>query len=171
MPKMKTVTVGQVQAAHGVHGELKIKPLCDDPKRFDDLDEIMLAHKEMVEKYTIRSCRYHKGSVLLQLDGLEDRNAAEAVKGYDCLIPFDQRRPLPPDRFYIDDLIGLSVYEDGICLGEIREVLQPGANDVYVVHGTDGKTIYVPALKTVVNRVDLAAGQMDVQLPAGLRDE
>ena len=55
MPKMRTVTVGQVQAAHGVHGELKIKPLCDDPKRFDDLDEIMLAHKEMVEKYTIRS--------------------------------------------------------------------------------------------------------------------
>lgn len=165
----KTILIGRVQGAHGVQGELKVQPLCDDPHRFSDLEEVILTKGNRQMTHAIDQVRYHKGSVLLVLADVEDRTAAELLKGYECHIPLALRRPLPPDRFYIEDLIGLDVYQGDEHLGQVKEILQPGANDVYVVKRAE-EVIYVPALKEVVRQVDLAAGRMDVDLPKGLRE-
>ena len=80
------------------------------------------------------------------------------------------RMPLEEDAYYIDDLIGLDVFEDTVKLGVIKEVLQPGANDVYVLESDIYPELCIPALKTVIISVDLDAGRMDVKLPKGLVD-
>ena len=81
-----------------------------------------------------------------------------------------ERMPLEEGAYYIDDLVGLDVYEDDRNLGVLKEVLQPGANDVYVVDSPIYPELCIPALKTVVLSVDLEKNVMMVKLPKGLVD-
>lgn len=167
---MERVHIGRVRAAHGIKGELKIEPMTDDPNRFKDLKEIILSTHQSTTVFPIEQVRFHHGDLLLKLKGIDDRNEAERYKNAYCDINKAERLTLPEDRFYIDDLIGLAVYEADEYLGHIQEVLQPGANDVYVVKKEDGKTLYIPALKTVVQSIRLSDQEMHVRLPKGLRD-
>ena len=87
-------------------------------------------------------------------------------------VPLSERVKLPPDTYYLDQIIGLDVFTTaGECLGRVTEILQTGSNDVYVVRPTEKgqKDLLLPALKSVVKKVDLQAGRMEVDLPRGLR--
>lgn len=166
---METVIIGKIVGCHGVHGELKVQPLTDDPMRFNKLDSIFIEQRQSVCPYKIEGFRFHKNMILLKLQSINDRNAAEKLIQANCVIDKKDRMPLPDGRFYIDDLVGMTVYEDNECLGILTEVLQPGANDVYVVKPNDGEPFYVPALKAVVKKIDVENRRMDVVLPQGLR--
>ena len=149
-----TLIVGEVLRPQGLRGEVKVKPLTDDPDRFFDLRRVFLRGEEK----RCRCLRVHEGYAYLQIDGIFSREAAEGIRGEMLRIRREDAVKLPENAEFICDLIGLrGVLTGGGEIGKITDVLQPSANDVYVFNGPRGEVL-VPALKSVVVRVDLAAG-------------
>lgn len=168
---MDKTRIGKILNAHGVRGELKVEPLTDDPARYNLLEKVYLEDRR--KNYTlcdVEGVRFHKGSVLVKLAGIDDMDAAKAVKNHYLAINKSDRMPLEEGAWYIDDLIGLDVYENGEKIGVLKDVLQPGANDVYVLDSAIYPDLYIPAIKSVILSVDLDTGRMDVKLPKGLVD-
>lgn len=168
---MDKTRIGKILNAHGVRGELKVEPLTDDPARYNLLEQVYLEdRRKNYTLYDVEGVRFHKGAVLVKLAGIDDMDAAKAVKNQHLAINKSDRMPLEEGAYYIDDLIGLAVYEDGEKIGVLKDVLQPGANDVYVLDSSLYPDLYIPAIKSVILDVDLEAGRMDVKLPKGLVD-
>ena len=162
------IKIGFIESPHGIKGELKVRPLTDHIERFSNLDHVFIG-KENTQVFRIDYVRYLKQHVLLKLNGCDNRSMAENYKGLFCLIKKKDRLPLEKNRYYIDDLIGLSVYEDDRYLGKLIDVLQPGANDVYIVENeTNRKKLYLPAIKDVVILINLEKQIMKVRLLDGL---
>ena len=163
--------IGKILNAHGVRGELKVEPLTDDPTRYYLLDEVYLEDRNKnYTVYDIERVRLHKDTVLVKLYDVDDMDAAKALKNQYLAIDKSDRMSLEEGAYYIDDLIGLVVYEGEEKIGVITDVLQPGANDVYVVEQSPTREILIPAVKSVILGVDLDAGRMEVELPKGLVD-
>ena len=164
------ISIGKIVNTHGIGGELKVKVYSDRLERFEGMEQVYASPDEHADErrvLTIERLRYHKDMVLMKIKGIDDISQAEGLKNVFLQVPEDELPPLPKGRYYIYQLEGLSVWEKGRCYGELKEVLQPGSNDVYVV--SDGKRdILVPALRTVIREVDLDKGRMEVALPAGL---
>ncbi len=172
--KMKTMlAVGKIVNTHGIKGELKVVPTTEDPKRFEKLKEIYVERKE-TKVYDIESVRYHKEFVLLKLKGVEDMNAAELLKGAVLKIDRMDSLPLEKDEYYISDLFGLAVYtseENPRYLGELVDIIYTGSNDVYVVRKEDRqKDLLLPAIKQVINEINLSDKKMMVTLLEGLEE-
>ena len=163
--------IGKILNAHGVRGELKVEPLTDDPTRYYLLDEVYLEDRNKnYTVYDIERVRLHKDTVLVKLYDVDDMDAAKALKNQYLAIDKSDRMSLEEGAYYIDDLIGLVVYEGEEKIGVITDVLQPGANVVYVVEQSPTREILIPAVKSVILGVDLDAGRMEVELPKGLVD-
>ena len=166
------LVVGQVDGAHGLQGEIKVKLLTDDPHRFDQLDQVFLGVDD--EEPTARKFwgyRLHKDRALLQLEGCNDRATAQALRGLLVQVPVEDAIPLDEDEYFEHQILGLSVWTvDGTCLGIIDEIIYTGANEVYVIQDpTPGRPeVLIPAIKDVVLEVDLDAGRLTVDLPEGL---
>lgn len=172
MPKTRTTewaTIGQVVALFGVRGELKVRSLTDIPDRFQQLESVYLG-PEATRSYRIEHVRPYKGEmVILKLAGIDDATAAEALRNHSLLIPLDQLAKLPPDSYYQHDILGLTVLLlDGRELGPIVDILETGSNDVYIIKGSDGKQVLIPALKTVVKQIDLIRRTMYIDPLPGL---
>ena len=165
------ISIGLVSNCHGVNGEIKVTPLTDDINRFKKLKKFYLEKANgAYEELNCISARIHQDYVLLGAAEITDRNQAEKIKGrYICVKPEDAIK-LPEGRYFIFQLEGLTVIEDGKIIGTLSEVLQPGANDVYVVKTPKGEEIYLPAIKSVVLDVDLEKKEMQVKIPEGLLD-
>lgn len=168
---MDKTRIGKILNAHGVKGEMKVTPLTDHPSRYELLESVYVEdRKKAYTSFDVEAVRFHKDLVLIKLKGIDDMNAALALKNCHLAIDKSDRMPLEEGAYYIDDLIGLDVYEDDKKIGTLKEVLQPGANDVYVLDSTIYPDLYIPAIKTVILSVDLSANRMDVKLPKGLVD-
>ena len=166
------VTIGRIVALFGVHGELKVRPETDIPDRFHQLREIYLGLEHTL--YQIAQARpYKEEGLLVRLAGIESATAAEALIGQTISIPLAQIAPLPPGSYYIHDLIGLRVESaDGQMLGVIADVLATGGNDVYVVReAKTGREVLIPAVKTIVKRIDIPAGLLVIDPIPGLFDD
>ena len=121
--------------------------------------------------YKISAARTHRKRLLLRLANIEDRESAEALRGQDVSISVADAEPLQPDEYYIRELIGLQIVtEEGEVLGTLKDVLETGANDVYVVTH-DGEEWLLPAIKDVVRAIDLERKEMSVHLLPGLRPD
>lgn len=162
--------IGKILKAHGVRGTLKVMPLTDDKTRYDYLEQVYIQTKHGVKTFDVLAVRYQEKFVLLDLVGIDSMNEAEKYTDNFLAIDKEDRMPLSDNSYYIDDLIGLSVYEKESYLGKIKEVLQPGANDVYIVQAEDGKEILLPAIKSVIQNVDIENQRMEVCLLKGLVD-
>lgn len=168
---MEKTRIGKILNAHGVRGELKVEPLTDNPERYKILEQVYLEdRKKNYTLYDVEFVRFHKGNVLVKLAGIDDMDAAKLVKNQHLAINKSDRMPLEEGAYYIDDLIGLQVFEDDRPIGVLKDVLQPGANDVYVLDSSIYPDLYIPALKSVILSVDLENKRMDVKLPKGLVD-
>ncbi|MEE0510594.1 MAG: ribosome maturation factor RimM [Peptococcaceae bacterium] len=168
---MDKTRIGKILNAHGVRGELKIEPLTDNPDRYYLLKQVYVEdRKKKYVLYDIESVRFHKGNVLVKLAGIDDMDAAKALKNQHLAINKCDRMPLEEGAYYIDDLIGLSVFENDEQIGTLKDVLQPGANDVYVLESDIYPDLYIPAIKSVILKINLDAKRMDVKLPKGLVD-
>ena len=165
MRDSKQMLVGKIHGAHGVEGWLKVESFSDNPRRFQPGSRM---YTEKGKELEIEGIRSHSGRMLVRFCGVEDRNAAELLRGLALYVPKSAAGELPPGSWYYWQLTGLQVYENGRLLGQITEVLEGAANDNYVLKKTDGREILIPALKTVIQKVDIAAGVMEVQLPPGL---
>ncbi len=154
-----------------VRGEVKVFPTTDDAARFKDLKKVLLDTGKERISLEIQQVKFFKNMVILKFKGYDSINDIEIYKGKDLLIPREDAVKLGPDENFIADLIGLSVVTDeGEELGQLSDVLQTGANDVYVVKTPQGKEILLPAIKQCILNVDLDAMQMTVHVLDGLLD-
>lgn len=146
--------IGRIERPQGVRGELKLSLLTDRPALFDALECVYLETKGSFAAYEVLDAAVRGDSAYLTLVGVGDRNAAELFRGaYVCVPRTDA--PLPEGRWFIDDLIGCAVEDsEGQALGKLREVLQHGAADVYVISGGQ-QGLMVPALKALLREVDV----------------
>jgi|GEM_PF-9934 len=170
MPRTeRDIVIGKVVAPVGIRGEVRVFPLTDFPERFEPGTELsMRLEKGETRKVLIETSREHRGAFVLKLRGVDTRNDAEDLRGSEFIIDADNLGELSEDSFYLFDIIGLKVVtEDGRDLGEVTEVLQGGANDVYVT----SINLCIPALKDVVARIDVAEGVMVVRPVPGLLAE
>jgi 16S rRNA processing protein RimM len=166
------MAIGLVTGAHGLRGEVKVELHTDFPERFAPDVELYLG--EELEKVTITAARPHQGQLLLQFDGIHDRDEAEAIRGLWLFIPEEDAVALEEDTYFVHDIIGLSVQtSDGRLLGTVEEVLFTGANEVYVVAtpGEPRREILLPAIADVIREVNLEQGILTVELLPGLIDE
>ena len=164
--------IGAVSAAHGVRGEVKVFPMIDDPARYKKLKQVIVQKKNGAEEtLAVESARFFKNMVLLKWKGIDNRDDAERYRGSALFVPREDAVPLQENEYFIADLIGLSVFtEDGEALGELTDVLQTGANDVYEVTTEKKKKILIPAIRDCILQVDVEAGRMEVHLLPGLAE-
>ncbi len=168
----KYLQVGKIVNTHGVRGEVKMMPLTDDPSRFDDLEWVFVDYKGTMTRYDIQSVKYFKGMVIIKFAGIDDPETAAALKGCYALVDRENAVRLPEGTYFICDIIGCSVYdENGRLLGQVRDVLQTGSNDVYVVRNDSGREVLIPALRSVVRNVQPEQKRIDVIIPKGLLDD
>lgn len=161
------LAVGRILRPWGVRGELKVEILTEDPARFERLETVYVG--PLFVPYRLERARLHSGAVLLKLAGCDDRTAAEVLRGLLVQVAMEDALPLEEGEYWAYQILGLEVWtSDGDLLGVVQEVLDTGANDVYVVRGRSGREVLIPALKSVVLDIDLAAERMLVELPEGL---
>jgi 16S rRNA processing protein RimM len=164
------LAVGRVMRPHGVRGELLLEVLTEFPQHLAEGEVVYVG--EAAVAHTLRRVRMQRGQrhLIIQLADCLDRNAAEAYRGQLIQIKVEQAAPLPPGRYYHHQILGLDVMTDaGEALGQITEILETGANDVYVVTGPAGGELLLPALRSVILQIDLEARRMTVHLMDGLR--
>ncbi len=161
------LAVGRILRPWGVRGDLKVKILTEDPARFEWLETVYVG--PLFVPHRVERARLHGGAVLLKLTGCDDCNAAEAFRGLLIQVDIRDALPLKEGEYWVHQIVGLQVHTpEGDLLGVVQEVLETGANDVYVVRARSGREVLIPALESVVLEIDPAAGRMVVQLPDGL---
>ena len=161
------VLVGVIISPHGVAGAVSADCLSDNPRRFIAGAQFFDAAGH---SYTLEHASPHKGRLLLLFQGVSSREQAEKLRGTKLYIDASASEPLPEGEYYHYQLIGLQAQEAGRPLGEVTDILSYSANDVFVIRQEDGRELLLPALKSVVRRVDLEAGYMEVVIPEGLRE-
>ena len=163
--------VGVITSTHGIRGEVKVFPTTDDAKRFKKLKNVILDNGKEKIDMEIASVRFFKNMVILKFKGIDDINDVEKYKKAELYVTRENAVPLKKDEYFIADLIGVEVTSDeGEALGVIDDVLQTGANDVYVIKKAGCQDLLVPAIKACIKEVDKENQKMIVHLLAGLRD-
>lgn len=163
--------VGVITTTHGVRGEVKVFPTTDDSARFKELKKVLLDTGKGTLELEIAGVKFFKNLVILKFKGIDDINEVEKYKKCGLYVAREDAVALDENEYFIADLIGLKVWSDeDEELGELTDVLQTGANDVYVVRQEDGEELLLPAIKECVKEVDLKERKILVHLLKGLRD-
>lgn len=162
--------VGVITSTHGIRGEVKVFPTTDEPNRFKKCKGILLdTGKEMLE-LDVESMKTFKQYVILKFVGYDSINDIEKYKGKSLYVTKTNRVRLKKDEYFVADLIGMQVVEDtGELLGELKDVLETGANDVYVIACKDNSELLLPAIKECILSVDMEEKVMQVHVMEGLR--
>lgn len=161
----KYIEIGKIVNTYGIKGQLKIVPYTDNIKRFEKLKKIYINEKE----YLIENVKYIKNIVILKLQGINTIEQAEEYRNLYIYIDKKDAIKLPKDTYFIRDLIGIEVYtNDGEKLGIIDDIFKTGSNDVYVVRNSLGKQILLPAISSVIEKIDLENKKVIVNLIKGL---
>ena len=161
--------VGVITTTHGVRGEVKVYPTTDEPERFLDLDYVLLDTGRELRRLDIKNVRFFKNLAILKFDGIDNINDIEKYKGRDLWIPREEAQELDEDEYYIADLLGMKVLlEDGSEFGTLRDVMETGANDVYIVDSVKHGEVLLPAIKECIRSVDIEKEQMMIHLMDGL---
>lgn len=165
---MKKIEVGKIHNTHGLRGEVKAACWCDAPEFFEGFSQIWIDGKQ----YGLEQVRYQKAGLILKLKEISSIEQAEGLK--QKVIWADRQEvlnQLKEGRYLISDLIGLPVYEKDRCLGHLKEVLQTGANDVYIITTERGGELLLPVIDQVVEEVDLDTGRILVHLMEGMEEQ
>lgn len=163
--------VGVISSTHGVRGEVKVFPTTDDPERFLDLEKVLLDTESGYTELEIAGVKFFKNQVILKFKGYDNINDVEQYKGMDLMISREDAVPLKENENYIADLIGMTVRTDTEeTLGVLVDVLQTGANDVYVVKTPEQREILLPAIRDCILDVNVEEKRMLVHVLEGLLD-
>lgn len=170
--KPKWLTVGKVANTHGIRGEIRVFPETDFPEeRFAKGNELVLVSPDETKTVpvTVVAARPQKTIYIVKLEQFTDINQVEPYKGWSVKVSADKRAKLAADEFYFHDIIGCRVVtEEGETIGDITDILRPGANDVWVVKRTNGKLAYLPYIADVVLSVDPSEKLVTIRLMEGL---
>jgi len=170
-PKKDRLPIGKIVGLHGVKGTLKIHLFAESLEIFQPGAMITISTADGREKdFEIDWIKPHSRGALLALNNISDRDQAKTLVGADLQIEKTALPELETGVFYWYELIGLQVFTtDDRYIGRLESIIETGANDVYVVKNEDGE-ILIPALKSVVQSIDIAANSMRVDLPDGLEE-
>ena len=161
--------VGVISSTHGIKGEVKVFPTTDDINRFKKLKKVILDTGREHLDLEVQSVRFFKNMVILKFKGIDNINDIEKYKGKDLLVTREDAVPLEENEYFVYDIIGsLVVTEEGNELGELTEVLETGANDVYVVKSKEGKEILLPSIKECILDVNVEEKIIKVHVMDGL---
>mgnify|MGYP000293340522 CR=1 FL=1 len=160
--------VGVITTTHGIRGEVKVYPTTD-ADRFLDLEYVLLDTGREKRKLEIENVKYFKNLVILKFRGIDNINDIEMYKKRELWIPREEAQELGEDEYYIADLQGLKVVlEDGTEFGTLRDVMETGANDVYIINSKEHGEVLLPAIKECILNVDLESNTMTIHLMKGL---
>jgi 16S rRNA processing protein RimM len=161
------LVVGKLRHSHGLHGEILMEVITDFPERIRQGKTLLIGESHQPLKVTSR--RIHGGNLLLGFDGIDTPEESGRLRNQWVYVPASDRPPLSEGEYYHHQLLGLQVTsEDGLELGKITNILETGANDVYVVRSESGNEVLLPAIQSVILTIDLDKGQMLVHLLPGL---
>jgi len=163
--------VGIISSTHGVHGEVKVYPTTDDIRRFKRLKEVILDTGKEQMPLEIESVKFFKQMVILKFKGIDNINDVEKYRQKSLYVTRKNAVRLNRDEYFIADLMGLKVIDESEEeIGILREVMETGANDVYVIDMKDGRELLLPAIKQCVLQVDVESGFIKVHVLDGLLD-
>ena len=163
--------VGVITSTHGIRGEVKVFPTTDDVRRFKKNMELILDTGKENILLTVESVKFFKQFVILKFKGIDNINDIEKYKTKSLYVTRANAVRLRKDEYFIEDLLGIDVWEDnGEKLGTLKDVIETGANDVYVITLEDGKELLIPAIKECILEVDIENRKMTVHVMDGLRD-
>lgn len=174
-PCPRYLLLGEILRPHGIGGELRMRILTDYPERLPALKTVYLGRDPEspdVQPYLLRGVRFHQHYALLRLNGITDRDQADRLRECLVMVAIEDAVPLETGEVYLFQLIGLTVQtEDGRSLGKIIEVLETGANDVYIVSSPQHGEVLIPATGDTILKTDIENGCVVVKLPEGLLPE
>jgi 16S rRNA processing protein RimM len=170
----KWFNVGKIVNTHGVRGEVRVISKTDfAEERYTPGNKLYIFKGENAKplEVTVASHRQHKSFDLLTFEGYHNINEVEPFKDSLLKIPESQLEELEEGEFYYHEIIGCSVMtEEGEELGKIKEILSPGANDVWVIQRKSGKDLLIPYIEEVVKSIDLDNKRVEVHMMEGLLD-
>jgi len=163
--------VGEITSPHGVHGEVKVYPTTDDVGRFKKLKECFLETKKGMQTVHIKSVKFQKNLVILGFTEFETMNDVETLRKCSLYVDREHAVKLEKDEYFVADLVGLKVLTDlDNNNGELIDVMQTGANDVYIIKLEDKRELLLPAIKECILDVDIEGKVMKVHVLPGLLD-
>lgn len=164
------LAVGMFRRPHGVRGDILFTVLTDFPERLRPGTLVYVGEEKRVFKITRR--RPHNDGILFGFEGISTPEQAARYTGKTVFVRADDRPPLPEGEYYHHQILGLNVFDDtGRSLGQVTEILETGANDVYVVKTPAGRELLLPAIHQVILEIDLERKAMKVHLLPGLEGE
>ena len=166
-PEPRFLVIGRIVKPHGINGEVRVDMHTDLPERYTWLEEVYLGMDDP-RPVRVEGVRFHKGRALLKLDGYDNRQDAVKLRSTWLQVPYDEGIPLEDGEYYLYEILGFSVYtDDGNYLGDVSDVLETGANNVFVVEGSHGELL-LPDTTEVIREIDLDSGRILVHLLPGL---
>lgn len=164
--------VGIISSTHGVKGEVKVYPTTDDPRRFRKLREVMVDTGRERLVMEVEGVKFFKQFVILKFKGIDSLNEVEKYRKASLFVTRENAVRLSKNEYFIADLMGLRVRnEDEEEIGILREVLETGANDVYIIDMKDGRELLLPAIKQCVLDVNIEEGFIKIHILDGLLDD
>ena len=158
--KQEYLLLGEIVRPQGIRGEVKVRHYTDDPERFYDLDAVFLKRGESYDEVSVEDARVQGDDVYLKLEGIDDRNEAEKLRGIQLWVDRDNAVELGEDEVFIADILGAKAFDTkGNQLGVLRDVLTPGGVDVFVLKTPKGNLMF-PALKEVLLEMNAEEGRL-----------
>ena len=164
---MEKILIGKIVSAVGLKGEVKVYNYSDRPDIYEDTPSIYVDDVLM----PVRSVRTQKNMIVLRLEGIDDRNAAERARGSLLYVTEDDLPELPEGEYYVRDLIGMeAVTEDGGHLGKVTDVIQNTAQDIFEVETEESKQVLIPNVPAFVLDIDADSRRVTFRLIEGMLD-
>ena len=165
----KQLQVGVISSTHGIRGEVKVFPTTNDVNRFKQLKQVYLDTGREQMPLEIEHVKFFKQFAILKFKGIDNINDIERYRGKSLLIDREDAVELEEDEYFIADMLGMEVYtEDGSLFGSLKDVMETGANDVYVIDTKEHGEVLVPAIRDCILDVDVEADRMTIHLMEGL---
>ena len=171
---MNYFNVGKIVNTQGLQGEMRVLSVTDfAEERFKKGNKLALFDKkdQFVMDVEIASHRKAKNFDIIKFKGMYHINDIEKFRDFSLKVAEEDLSDLEDGEFYYHEIIGLEVYENNVLLGTIKEILQPGANDVWVVKRKGKRDLLLPYIPPVVLGIDIEQGRVEVEIPEGLDDE
>ena len=166
--------IGVITSAHGIRGGVKVFPVTEDPERFRKLDKVLysLPGQDGIQgSFEVKRVAFQKQLVLLEFEGITDRNTAETLKGRQLWVSREEALPLGEREYYLADVMGMRVVtDDGEELGTVTDILETGSNEVFQVEKEQGKSLLIPSIPDCVVDMDFEQNLLTVHLLPGLRE-
>ncbi len=171
-PEPAYLLLGEILRPHGVMGEVKMRVLTAYPERLSELESVFLGSSpdgDDAREYAVERVRMNREYALVKLREIHDRTEADKIRDLYVMVELEDAIPLEEDEFYLYQLIGLTVKTvEGETLGALTEVLETGANDVYIVDSPQYGEVLIPATPETIIQTDISGGVVIVKLPDGL---